>query len=64
MAKKAVVDKSLCIGCGTCVSIASKSFKIGADSKAEAIIPPGDSEETLQTAANSCPASAIILEEE
>lgn len=57
--KKLRVDKGLCIGCGTCVAIAAKSFKLGDNGKAEPIEPPSDDEKTIQEAVESCPVSAI-----
>lgn len=59
MAKKMTIDKKLCIGCGTCVAIAPKSFKLTDDGKVEAIEPPGDKEEVLKDAVESCPVTAI-----
>ena len=59
MVKKAVVDKEKCIGCGTCVALAAKSFKLGDDGKAQAISPAGDDEETVKSAIDGCPVSAI-----
>lgn len=56
------VDKEKCLGCGACISIAPKSFKIGDDGKSEAIIPAGDDEATVKQAADACPVQAITLE--
>lgn len=56
---KIIIDKNLCIGCGICVTIAPKTFKLGADGKAEVIEPVGDKEETIKEAIDSCPVSAI-----
>ena len=56
---KITIDKNLCIGCGTCTAIASKSFKIGSDGKAEVIEPMGDEEKIIQEAIDSCPVAAI-----
>lgn len=56
---KFVVDPKLCIGCGTCVAIAGKSFKMNDQGKAEAINPPGDDEKTVKEAVESCPTAAI-----
>ena len=53
------IDKNLCIGCGTCISIAPKSFKLTNDGKAEVIEPPQDKETTINEAIDSCPVSAI-----
>ena len=56
---KITIDKNLCLGCGTCVAIASKTFKLGSDGKAEVIEPAGDKEETIKEAIDSCPVAAI-----
>ena len=61
--KKLKVDKDKCIGCGTCVALASKSFKMTDDNKSVAINPPGDDEATIKNAAESCPVDAIKLGE-
>jgi ferredoxin len=53
------IDKSKCIGCGTCAAIAPKSFKLGDDGKAQPIEPPGDNEAVIEEAIDSCPVSAI-----
>ncbi len=55
------VDKTKCIGCGTCVAIAPGSFKLGNDGKAEVIEPPADDEEKIKEAAESCPVGAIEI---
>ncbi len=62
---KVHVDKETCIGCGVCVAIAPKYFKIGDDGKSEAIkeeVESGD-EELVRTAAQSCPTGSIKIEE-
>lgn len=56
---KVKVDKDKCIGCGTCLVIAPKSFKLGDDGKAQPIEPPGDGEEKIKEAIDSCPVDAI-----
>ena len=56
---KITIDKNLCIGCGTCVSIAPKTFKLGNEGKAEVIEPIGNNEATIQDAIDSCPVAAI-----
>ena len=61
--KKAVVDKDKCIGCGSCVAVAPKSFKLGDDGKAEVLEPLGDSEGTIKQAIEGCPVGAIRWEE-
>lgn len=62
MAKKPVVNKDKCIGCGTCVALASKSFKMD-EGKSVAIDPAGDDEETIQFAIDSCSVGAISWQE-
>lgn len=58
---KIKIDKNKCIGCGTCVALASKTFKLGSDGKAEVIEPSGDEEATIKEALDSCPVDAISL---
>ncbi|MGB9911553.1 MAG: ferredoxin [Microgenomates group bacterium] len=60
---KVTVDKNKCIGCGTCIAIAPKSFKFDNEGKSEAIVPPGDNEEKIKEAGESCPVNAIKIEE-
>jgi len=59
---KIKIDKNKCIGCGTCIAIAPKSFKFDSEGKSELIESPGDSEEIIKEAAESCPVQAINLE--
>lgn len=57
------VNKEVCLGCGTCVTIAPEIFKMGDDGKAEVI--SGDftgMDEKLNQAKDSCPVQAITLE--
>lgn len=56
---KVKVDKEKCIGCGTCVVIAPKTFKLGDDGKSQVIEPSGDDETTIKEAVDSCPVDAI-----
>jgi ferredoxin len=59
---KVKVDQNLCIGCGTCISLCPESFKMNDDHKSEPINPPGDPEDKLQEAVQSCPVGAISIE--
>ena len=62
---KVWVDKETCIGCGVCVAIAPKYFKLDDDGKSVAIketVDAGD-EELVKTAAQSCPTGSIKIEE-
>jgi|GEM_PF-81409 len=61
---KVQVDKTKCIGCGTCVALAPKTFKLGDDGKSEVFAQDVDSEETLEQAIQSCPVQAISKVEE
>ena len=61
--KKLVVNTDLCAGCGRCVMVAEKSFKMNDRGQSEAINPPGDDKETIQQAMDECPLMAITWEE-
>lgn len=58
------VNKDTCIGCGTCVAIASNTFDMNSENKAEVKKVDGDDKETIKTAAESCPVNAISIEED
>ena len=64
MPKNIKINADTCIGCGTCVALAGKSFKLGDDGKSHPIVPPGDDEKTLKNAIESCPVDAISWKEE
>ena len=59
MAKNPVVDKNKCIGCGTCVALATKTFKLDSNGKSQVVNPQGDDETVIQSAIDGCPAQAI-----
>jgi ferredoxin len=59
MAKIPVVDKNTCIGCGSCVALCPKVFRLGSDGKAEVYKPNGDTESNIQKAIDACPVGAI-----
>jgi len=63
MAKKPQVDQNACIGCGTCVAVAAKSFKMDDKGKSIALDPAQDNETTIQNAIDSCPVNAISWKE-
>jgi ferredoxin len=65
MAKKykVIVDKEKCIGCGTCVATASKTFKLDTNNKADVIKGKNDDDEVILKAAESCPVSAIEIKD-
>ena len=54
------VNKNVCIGCGSCVAICPKVFKMSDDGKSEIISQ--DDKECAQKAAESCPVRAITIE--
>lgn len=61
---KVTVDKKKCIGCGLCVSLADKSFRLNEkEFKAEVVEPVGDGQDKIQSAIESCPVSAITINE-
>ncbi len=61
MAKKVVVNKDVCVGCGVCTTIAPDVLVIGDDGLAEAIADATD-EAAVTEAAESCPVQAIEVE--
>lgn len=60
-----VADRNLCIGAGTCVAVAPKTFAL--DNEAKAVIldtAAEDTPETIIDAAKACPVAAIIITDE
>ncbi len=62
--KKITVDRDLCIGAGTCVTVAPKTFELDDELKAVVKDSEGHDDNTTIAAAKSCPVFAIILEDE
>ena len=58
---KAVVDKSLCTGCGICVEGCPEIFQLEADGLAEAIKEGDCASCGLEDVAASCPVNAIEI---
>lgn len=54
------VNKSVCIGCGSCAALCPSNFELGNEGKAE-VISQEDSG-CAQNAAQSCPVQAIKVE--
>lgn len=61
---KAEINRSGCIGCGTCASICPSVFQMADDGLAEVIAEPTPDMIGLATdARNSCPVSVISITE-
>lgn len=62
---KAKVDRDLCIGCGLCEGICPKVFQMDDENIAIVIVDevPSEEQESAKDAADSCPVSAIEIEE-
>ena len=61
---KVRVDRELCIGVGNCVAIAPTVFKLDEENRAVVLDPASVDDDTLLEAAESCPESAIIVEDD
>ena len=61
---KVRVDRDLCIGVSNCVAVAPSVFELDDENKAIILDPTSVDDETLMTAASSCPERAIILEDD
>lgn len=62
---KTRVDIDTCIGCGLCPSVAPDIYEMRDDGKAHEMgdtVPAGQ-ESSAQEAVDSCPVSAIIIDE-
>ena len=60
---KVWVDHALCVGNGTCLTIAPHVFRHNAKRQSEAVNPAGDSAEAILHAARNCPIGAIQVED-
>ena len=61
---KVKVDRSLCVGIGNCVAVASSVFKLDEQNKAVVLDSSSVGEDKLMSAAESCPVNAIIVEDD
>ena len=59
MAKEPWVDRSTCIGCGTCCALVPKVFALDDDGKSVVIDPNGADEAEIQAAIDACPVNCI-----
>ena len=57
------VDHKVCVGNAMCESITPQVFELNDDRQSEAVNPAGDTEEKILEAAESCPVSAIFVED-
>jgi ferredoxin len=57
------VDHLLCVGNAMCETFAPNVFRLNDDRQSEAVNPGGDPEAQIMEAAESCPMSAIIVED-
>ena len=58
---KIIINRDLCIGVASCVAVADNTFKLDMEAKAIVIDPLAADDQTILTAAQSCPVQAIIL---
>ena len=61
---KASIDRDGCIGCGACVGICPKVFRMSDDGSSEVFVDtvPSEVESEAKEACDSCPVSVINLE--
>ena len=58
------VDTATCVGSGWCVNLAGGVFQLGPDGKSTVVNPDGESPEAVEEAVDSCPVSAISVDDE
>lgn len=58
---KVKVDRDLCIGAGSCVAIADKTFSLDGENKAILHAGSTNTPEEILMAAQSCPTKAVII---
>lgn len=61
---KVRVARNLCTGIGNCVAAAPTVFKLDKNNKAVVLKPESVDEDTLMSAAESCPENAVIIEDD
>ena len=57
------VDHATCVGNAMCEAIAPKVFRLNDNRQSEAVDADGDTVEKILEAAESCPVSAIFVED-
>ena len=58
---KIIIDEDMCIGCGSCESIAPEYFSVDGKSKVKKEYQESD-KDLINEAINACPVDAISLE--
>jgi ferredoxin len=61
---KARVDREVCVGSAVCTAIAPEVFELDNKGLSHVVSPDAGDEDLLREAAESCPAQAIILEDD
>lgn len=62
---KIIIDKELCIGCGTCDAVCGEYFKVEGGEKAKVIKKYDEADKgEIKEAEDSCPVGAISVTEE
>ncbi|MCI7220594.1 MAG: ferredoxin [Candidatus Enterosoma sp.] len=63
MAKKVVINKDDCFGCGACTATCPEVFQMEDDGKAGVVAQPSDElDAAVEDAVNGCPVAAIKAE--
>jgi ferredoxin len=57
------VDHNVCVGNAMCETYAPHVFQLNANRQSEAVNPEGNTTEQILEAAESCPVSAIFVED-
>ncbi len=61
---KVKVSENLCIGCGACQALDPKHFELNDNGVSEVVKEPSEAEkDVVQNVVESCPTSAISIEE-
>ena len=62
---KAMVDKSLCLGCGVCPDVCPEVFEMDGDQAVAKVDKvPAEAEDACREAAQQCPSEAITIDED
>jgi ferredoxin len=64
MSRSVHVDTDTCVGSGWCVNLAGGVFRLGPNGKSTVVDPEGESPEAIEEAVDSCPVSAISVDDE